>query len=320
MRGIAVSLCLMMVAMSFAGCVADEGSNDDGNGGATDSPSPTTTTLGFPSYFVQSLPACDTSYEGALVFDNSTKAMMTCESGTWNDVTVTIAVALMDSVNTDTDGDGVLDLEDQCPNTTAGDSADSIGCSAAQKDSDNDGVSDAGDVCPGTTADKAASVDANGCTGDEASYWNYIVADVKGNALTDRTDDALIALTWVNGASPASPGAPWSNIQIILIDAQQNELECEEDTGKRNYDVADGTSSPGYSDFNCLVIQKTTNDDYWSPEETIWIEENGMDVGGCEGDNSGQNCAVRVKVIHVSSSGQVIVVGGGSKEVTISPN
>ena len=74
MRGVAAPLCLMMLAMSFAGCVTDGNvSSGDENGDATDSPSPTTTSLEFPSYFVQGLPVCDASYEGVLVFDNSTK-------------------------------------------------------------------------------------------------------------------------------------------------------------------------------------------------------------------------------------------------------
>ena len=162
---------------------------------------------------------------------------------------------------------------------------------------------------------------ASGLADQDADFslLNYNVADVKGNALSDRTDDALVALTWVNGASPASPGALWSDLKVILIDAQQNELECEEDSAKANYDAA-GASVPGASDFNCMVVQKTKDDGYWSPEETVWVQENGLDVGGCEGDNQGQNCAVAVKVVATSPDGKVTVVGGAAKEITVSPN
>ena len=58
----------------------------------------------------------------------------------------------------DTDGDGVADSLDQCPNTAAGSSVDANGCVIL--DSDNDGVPDSADLCSNTAAD--ALVDANG--------------------------------------------------------------------------------------------------------------------------------------------------------------
>jgi len=61
----------------------------------------------------------------------------------------------------DTDGDGVADYLDKCPNTPAGVSVDAKGCPV---DSDNDGVADYLDKCPNTPA--GVSVDANGCPVD----------------------------------------------------------------------------------------------------------------------------------------------------------
>jgi len=61
-------------------------------------------------------------------------------------------------VEKDSDGDGVLDNSDQCPNTPAGVSVDSRGCAL---DSDGDGVADYQDNCPGTPA--GVTVDSNGC-------------------------------------------------------------------------------------------------------------------------------------------------------------
>lgn len=58
----------------------------------------------------------------------------------------------------DSDGDGVYDDRDQCPNTPAGVAVDSVGCPL---DSDGDGVYDYKDKCPGTPA--GARVDADGC-------------------------------------------------------------------------------------------------------------------------------------------------------------
>lgn len=61
----------------------------------------------------------------------------------------------------DGDNDGVLDNADQCPNTPAGDKVDAKGCSLP-KDGDGDGVMDDKDKCPNTP--KGDAVDANGCS------------------------------------------------------------------------------------------------------------------------------------------------------------
>ena len=58
----------------------------------------------------------------------------------------------------DSDGDGVPDSRDRCPNTPKGVEVDENGCPL---DSDGDGVPDYKDKCPGTP--KGAKVDANGC-------------------------------------------------------------------------------------------------------------------------------------------------------------
>ncbi|NEX18950.1 S8 family serine peptidase [Thiorhodococcus mannitoliphagus] len=61
----------------------------------------------------------------------------------------------------DADGDGVTDTLDQCPNTPSGETVDGDGCSASQLDSDSDGVNDSLDLCPGTPT--GTPVDADGC-------------------------------------------------------------------------------------------------------------------------------------------------------------
>ncbi|WP_250656968.1 OmpA family protein [Alkalimarinus coralli] len=70
-----------------------------------------------------------------------------------------------EEVDYDSDGDGVLDSDDQCPNTEAGANVDSAGCvivaAVVKKDSDNDGIEDSLDQCPNTPAGR--TVDAKGC-------------------------------------------------------------------------------------------------------------------------------------------------------------
>ena len=58
----------------------------------------------------------------------------------------------------DTDKDGVYDYQDECPDTPAGVRVDSKGC---PYDSDQDGVYDYQDKCPGTPA--GVKVDSTGC-------------------------------------------------------------------------------------------------------------------------------------------------------------
>lgn len=61
----------------------------------------------------------------------------------------------------DTDGDGVADPSDQCPNTPPGTAVDAVGCPLPPADTDGDGVVDTLDQCPGTPA--GTVVDARGC-------------------------------------------------------------------------------------------------------------------------------------------------------------
>jgi OOP family OmpA-OmpF porin len=62
----------------------------------------------------------------------------------------------------DSDGDGVVDDQDQCPNTPAGVTVDADGCPL---DDDGDGVPNYQDRCPGTPA--GVVVDEQGCPRDD---------------------------------------------------------------------------------------------------------------------------------------------------------
>jgi len=65
----------------------------------------------------------------------------------------------------DTDGDGVNNTDDSCPNTPASEIqfVDSAGCSPTERDTDGDGINDADDFCDNTPANEIAQIDANGC-------------------------------------------------------------------------------------------------------------------------------------------------------------
>jgi len=61
-------------------------------------------------------------------------------------------------VDKDSDGDGVVDGKDKCPNTPAGRKVNADGC---ELDNDGDGVVDGKDKCPNTPAGR--KVNADGC-------------------------------------------------------------------------------------------------------------------------------------------------------------
>ena len=75
-----------------------------------------------------------------------------------NDDNTTVAPA---PVVLDSDADGVVDTDDQCPNTPSGTVVDANGCAAPPADSDGDGIIDASDLCPDTPAGSLVGVD--GC-------------------------------------------------------------------------------------------------------------------------------------------------------------
>jgi len=91
----------------------------------------------------------------------------------------------------DSDGDGVPDSRDRCPNTPKGVAVDEHGCPL---DSDGDGVPDYRDKCPGTP--KGAKVDADGCEimadltiQTTADHFDFDSAELKP-AMMSELDDA----------------------------------------------------------------------------------------------------------------------------------
>jgi len=105
---------------------------------------------------------------------------------------VIIAVA----AEVDTDGDGVYDKLDKCPNTPAGSTVGADGCPISMDD-DHDGVLNAKDICPNTPAGEA--VNSDGCpvkvTLDINFNNNSAVVLPSSNARLDKYADFLKAHT-----------------------------------------------------------------------------------------------------------------------------
>jgi OOP family OmpA-OmpF porin len=83
----------------------------------------------------------------------------------------------------DSDGDGVADYKDQCPSTPEGAEVDSVGCAL---DSDGDGVADYKDQCPGTA--EGLAVNEVGCPAETCINLQVRFEFNKAEIQTEYTD------------------------------------------------------------------------------------------------------------------------------------
>ena len=99
----------------------------------------------------------------------------------------------------DSDGDGVTDDVDQCPDTPSGASVDANGCADSQKDTDGDGVTDDVDQCAGTPS--GATVDATGCElplfVEKVSFINRIYPNPASEILKVELDNSMVLNKYV---------------------------------------------------------------------------------------------------------------------------
>ena len=146
----------------------------------------------------------------------------------------------------DSDGDGVIDADDQCPGTPAGVSVDERGC---PPDSDGDGVPDHMDQCPGTV--HGAAVNSVGCEmdGDNDGVVDRLdqcpntragaQVDVKGCEIKEAIQ--LQGVNFETNSDRLLPGA-----EQILDDAAASLVR----NPTIHVEVAGHTDSQGAADYN----------------------------------------------------------------------
>lgn len=146
----------------------------------------------------------------------------------------------------DDDGDGVVNSVDECPDTTPGAAVDARGC---ERDSDGDGVVDSRDQCPGTPA--GAPVDEVGCE-----------LDSDGDGVVDRLDECPNTAPGVpvdvRGCEITDvirlPGVNFETNSDRLRPGAENVLDDAAETLKRNpeleVEVAGHTDSQGAAAYN----------------------------------------------------------------------
>jgi len=95
----------------------------------------------------------------------------------------------------DRDQDGILDKNDDCPNTPRGVEVDNNGCEVEEEepvepeepiDTDGDGVADVNDTCPGTAS--GATVNASGCSQQQRGGSS----DSQGNGSAGQTEPGVL--------------------------------------------------------------------------------------------------------------------------------
>ena len=125
--------------------------------------------------------------------------------------------------------DGVLDRDDKCPNTKAGEKVDSVGC-LLKLDAVKDGVPDADDKCPNTA--QGTKVDYRGCELDSDDDGIYDVSEVDGDGLPYKYCERLYC--------------PMKELDDII------EISVEDGKDGERFDFANGNdySYPDIKDIN----------------------------------------------------------------------
>ncbi|BCD99218.1 thrombospondin type 3 repeat-containing protein [Marinagarivorans cellulosilyticus] len=137
----------------------------------------------------------------------------------------------------DADGDGVTDVDDQCPNTGAGVSVDSQGCPL---DADGDGISDSIDQCTNTPI--GATVNSSGCPSDSDADGVFDGLDQCGmTPSTEPVDSAGCPLD--SDADGVTDGADECPLTIAgaSVDAQGCPLDSDADGIFDGLDQCDST-------------------------------------------------------------------------------
>jgi hypothetical protein len=175
----------------------------------------------------------------------------------------------------DSDGDGIGDAGDLCPDTPAGETVDVNGCSASQRDSDNDGVNDALDTCPATPVGEA--VDANGCSATQR--------DSDGDGVNDAMDTC-----------PATPAGEAVDANGCSATQRDSDGDGVNDAG----DLCPATSVGEAVDANgCSATQRDSDNDGVNDAVDICPATPGgeaVDANGCsatqrDSDSDGVNDA-----------------------------
>ncbi|MBN2373894.1 OmpA family protein [bacterium] len=147
----------------------------------------------------------------------------------------------------DTDGDGVYDYMDKCPGTPTGVAVDSSGCPL---DSDGDGVYDYLDKCPNTP--RGVQVDAKGCPvdSDEDGVYDYMdkCPDTPKSAVVDQRGCWVLKGVLFDTAKSDIKPQSYQNLDALVDVLKENpflRLEIQGHTDNRGSAIFNKALSDG---------------------------------------------------------------------------
>jgi len=147
----------------------------------------------------------------------------------------------------DSDGDGVVDGKDKCPNTPAGRKVNADGC---EFDSDGDGVVDGSDKCPGTPAGR--KVNAEGCELDSDGDGIVDGAD-KCPTVYAKTADGCPPPLVLEGVEFDNDKATLRQESFAILDKTAASMQHWADA---KIEVGGHTDSVGTDDYNMALSQR----------------------------------------------------------------
>ncbi|MCB1736062.1 MAG: OmpA family protein, partial [Gammaproteobacteria bacterium] len=152
----------------------------------------------------------------------------------------------------DSDGDGVRDSADNCPDTVPGATVDASGC---ELDSDHDGVLDSGDKCPNTPA--GTPVNADGCEPDDDADGVANSADLcPGTPAGDEVSPfgcSLIRAIALEGVNFLSNDDTLTEASSVILDRVANVLIAN---GDLVVEIAGHTDAQGPDAYNLDLSQR----------------------------------------------------------------
>ena len=194
----------------------------------------------------------------------------------------------------DSDVDGVINQDDICANTPAGQSVDQQGCAQSQLDDDNDGITNDIDLCPGSV--QGATVDTEGCSSLQRE------SDSDGDGLNDPEDScpgtASGAEVDGNGCSEAQRDSDGDGISD-LDDACDDTPDgfpilangCT-DEGALDTDL-DGDGYYGAYSFNIdpdTLLRTNQQGDLYPTDGSQWFDTDGDGYGDNSSGVNGDDC------------------------------
>ena len=210
----------------------------------------------------------------------------------------------------DSDGDGVFNAVDFCPDTEVGSLADGNGCSDEQKDDDQDNYNNAIDICPSTEYE--AIVDSQGCSiaqreadtdGDgipdlddlcaDTQFSEYDDIDADGCGISQRDSDADGVMDIADDCPDTQAGYPVDLAGCVDEVALNQDLDGDGFSGVYSFDGVNHIGDAFPLDFT--QWQDSDDDGYGDNQSGNYSDSCPLEVGnstmqgvyGCIDDGDG---------------------------------